>query len=140
MSCLHVDDLFNDSYQHSFNWKCCVQLHDMLDHVIGNSFVYDKLDYSPNFLLNLWNWHVNDSLHCAILHALLNSLLRYTRNRLVRVSTIRSGTRSCGITLMFCWVCQRSVSLRIVNVHPFDHVLRFCIRELLTHVFFFTWR
>ena len=111
----------------------------------------------------MWNWHVNDVIHCAILHALLwhdehnfdsfllhlvvvaqdlfiddallNSHLRYTRNRLVRVSTIRSETRSCGITLTFRWGCQRSVSLYIVTVGLLDHFLRFFIRELLTHTF-----
>ena len=32
------------------------------------------------------------------------------------------------MTLTFCWVCQRSVSLRIVHVVLLDHLLRFFIR------------
>ena len=44
---------------------------DLLDHAIGNSFLRDKLDHLNNFLLNLWDWNVNDLLHGAILKALL---------------------------------------------------------------------
>ena len=83
--------------------ECWERLHDVLDHAIETSFVRNTLDHFNNFLLSLWNRHANDLLHFGILHALLNSLLRYTSNRLVRVSTIRSGTRSCGITLTFYW-------------------------------------
>ena len=90
-----------------FKWKDCVQLHDLLDHVIGNSFVNDKLDYFNNLLLNLWNWHVNDSLRCAFLHALL------------------WHDAQLG----------RFLSLCIVNVGLLDHFLSIFICELLTHTF-----
>ena len=57
------------------------------------------------------------------------------RIHLVPASTVRSDIRSCGITLTFCWVCQRTVSLCVVNVSLLDHFLRIFIRELLIHVF-----
>ena len=39
---------------------------------VGNSFLRNKLVHFNNFLLNLWKWHFNDWLHCAILHLVNN--------------------------------------------------------------------
>ena len=59
LCCLHVDDVFNDSFQDSSHWK----LHDHLN----------------NFLLNLWNWHVNCS-HCVQSYFRISTFrLMYTR-------------------------------------------------------------
>ena len=52
----------------------------------------------------------------------MNSLLRYTHNRLVRVSTIVREL-------------QERVSLLLVNVSLLDHFPSFIISELLVHVF-----
>ena len=121
LSCLHVDDLFNDSHQDSFNWKCCVQLHDLHDHVIGNSFVNNKAGLLQQFPLD----SARASEFALAVHP--------QSSRPGQHNSVRNSL--CETTLTLCWVCQRSVSLRIVNVVLFDLVLRFFIRELLTHTF-----
>ena len=54
----YVDDLLNDSFQGSYHWN------------VGNDFTI-CLTGSLQQFSTLWNWHVNELLHCAIVHALL---------------------------------------------------------------------
>ena len=75
--------------------------------------------------------HVNDSLHCAILHALLNSLLRIVSSG--QHNSFRNSLLRNHLDILLG--LSTSVSLRIVNVVLLDHVLHFLIRELLTHTF-----
>ena len=44
---------------------------NLLNDTIGNSFSHSRLDLLPCFTANLWNWYVNDFPHCAVLRRLL---------------------------------------------------------------------
>ena len=63
-------------------------VHELLSDAIGHSAMRTTLGHLSNFLANLWKWHVNDLLHCAILHPLLwnvlhniDSFAHHMRNR-----------------------------------------------------------
>ena len=65
---LRRDD-FQDFAASSLNlWAGSVD--DLLNSETGDRIIRNELDRLPNFLPNLWDWHVDGFLRCALLHTL----------------------------------------------------------------------